>query len=91
MSRRAQPAKDGASSAARQEPRPPSRKSLLGDVIIGNEAVIRFRLDEDVDCWRWRRFGNIQVNHGDKITLVAVADQQETVHLDFVEFIPAEE
>jgi hypothetical protein len=59
-------------------------------LFIGDKEVINFRLDEDVDCWRWRRFGKIQLNRGDKLMLVAQADQEETVRLDFVEFIPIE-
>jgi hypothetical protein len=47
-----------------------------------------FRLDEDVDCWRWRLFKNIQVNHGDEISLVGEADGAERVRLDYIEFIP---
>lgn len=50
--------------------------------------VIHFRLDEDVDCWKWRRFASIQLNKGDKITLKAKSDGGEHVRLDFVEFIP---
>ena len=56
-------------------------------LFVGDKEVINFRLDEDVDCWRWRRFEKIQVNRGDEIKLEAQADQQETVRLDFVEFI----
>ena len=59
-------------------------------LFVGDKEVINFSLDEDVDCWRWRRFENIQVNKGDEIKLVAEADQKERVRLDFVEFIPAE-
>jgi len=57
---------------------------------VADKESISFRLDEDVDCWRWRRFKNIQVNRGDEIKLVAEADQKERVRLDFVEFIPTE-
>lgn len=59
-------------------------------LFVGDKEAISFRLDEDVDCWRWRRFDNIRVNRGDEIKLVAQADQTESVRLDFVEFIPAE-
>ena len=52
---------------------------------MGDKEVLGFKL-EDVDCWRWRRFENIQVNRGDKITLVAQTDQPETVRFDLVEF-----
>ena len=45
-------------------------------------------LDENVDCWRWRRFSNISIRRGDEIKLVAEADRPETVRLDFIEFIP---
>ena len=57
-------------------------------LFVADKEVIKFRLDEDVDCWRWRRFENIKVNKGDEIKLVAQSDQQEVVRLDFVEFIP---
>ena len=59
-------------------------------LFVGGREVVNFRLDEDVDCWRWRRFENIQVNSGDEIKLVAEADQPERVRLDFVELIPME-
>jgi len=59
-------------------------------LLVGGREVIDFRLDEDVDCWRWRRFEEIQVNKGNEITVVAEADQKESVRLDFVEFIPIE-
>jgi hypothetical protein len=59
-------------------------------LFVGDKEVINFRLDEDVDCWRWRRFPSIQVNRGDEIRVVAEADQKERVRLDFVEFIPME-
>ena len=55
---------------------------------IADKEVISFRLDEDVDCWRWRCFKNIQMNRGDEIELVAEADRKEHVRLDFIEFIP---
>jgi len=59
-------------------------------LFVANKEVLNFKLDEDVDCWRWRIFKNIPVNSGDEIKLVAQSDQQETVRLDFVEFIPPE-
>jgi hypothetical protein len=59
-------------------------------LFINDREVVDFRLDEDVDCWRWRRFDNIRVNQGDEIRLAAQSDQQETVRLDFIEFIPVE-
>jgi hypothetical protein len=47
-----------------------------------------FNLDEDADCWRWRLFENIKVNHGDEIKLVGRANDPERIRLDFIEFIP---
>ena len=44
-------------------------------------------LDEDMDCWRWRMFEDIQVNKGDEITLVGRADQEEQAKLDYIEFV----
>ena len=44
-------------------------------------------LDEDTDCWRWRRFDNIKVKRGDEIKLVGVAHKDEKAKLDFIEFI----
>ncbi|RMF86705.1 MAG: hypothetical protein D6741_21550 [Planctomycetota bacterium] len=55
---------------------------------VGDRRVVEFRLDEDVDCWRWRTFDDIAIRQGDEITLEAVADGGETVRLDFVEFLP---
>ena len=60
-------------------------------LFVSGKEVIRFRLDEDVGCWRWRRFQGIPVGEGDEIKLVAEADKQERVRLDFVEFIPIED
>lgn len=60
-------------------------------LFVGGEEVIRFKLDEDVACWRWRRFADIPVQEGDEIKVVADADGKETVRLDFVEFIPVVE
>ena len=59
-------------------------------LFVADKEVLNFKLDEDVDCWRWRLFKNVQINRGDEIKLVAEADQKERVRLDFVEFIPAE-
>ena len=59
-------------------------------LLVDGKEVLRFRLDEDVDCWRWRRFKSIRVNKGHEIKLVAEADRKERVRLDFVEFIPAD-
>ncbi len=57
-------------------------------LFIAGEDKAVFKLDEDTDCWRWRRFENIQVNKGDEIKLVGKAHKDEKVKLDFIEFIP---
>ncbi len=54
--------------------------------IAGEEKAV-FKLDEDSDCWRWRRFDNISVKQGDEIKLVGRAHKDEKVKLDFIEFI----
>ena len=54
---------------------------------IAGKETASFKLDEDTDCWRWRRFEGIQVNQGDTITLVGKADQTEQARLDYIEFI----
>jgi len=59
-------------------------------LLIADEEEISFSMDEDVGCWRWRLFENIQVNKGDEIKLIAEANQGERAGLDFVEFIPIE-
>jgi len=61
-------------------------KSRITLLIAGQERAV-FRLDEDTDCWRWRIFGNIQVNKGDDITLLGKADQKEQAKLDYIEFV----
>jgi len=63
-------------------------RSRISLRIAGNEKA-SFRLDEDTDCWRWRRFKRIQVNRGNTITLVGQADQRERARLDYIEFVPA--
>lgn len=55
--------------------------------IAGEEKAV-FKLDEDTDCWRWRRFNNISIKRGDEIKLVGRAHQDEKAKLDFIEFIP---
>ncbi len=55
--------------------------------IEGEEKAV-FRMDEDTDCWRWRRFDNIRVKRGDEIKLVGKAHIGEMAKLDFIEFIP---
>jgi len=64
-------------------------RSRIRLCIAGNEAA-RFTLDEDTDCWRWRRFEGIRVNQGDKITLVGQANQKEQAKLDYIEFLPSQ-
>ncbi|KPL15815.1 MAG: hypothetical protein AMS26_06605 [Bacteroides sp. SM23_62] len=54
---------------------------------IAGEEKATFKLDEDTDCWRWRRFDNIQVNTGDEIKLVGKAHKQELARIDYIEFI----
>ena len=58
-------------------------------LFIGGEKTAVFKLDEDTDCWRWRKFENIQVKRGDEIKLVGVAHGEEKAKLDFIEFISA--
>ena len=56
-------------------------------LFIAGRKKAAFKMDEDTDCWRWRRFENIRVDKGDEITLVGKADQIEQARLDFIEFI----
>jgi len=57
-------------------------------LFIAGQERASFKLDEDTDCWRWRKFENIHINQGDTITLKGQADQKEQAKLDFIEFIP---
>ncbi len=59
-------------------------------LLINGKERASFSMDENVDCWRWRRFQNIKVNKGDIITLIGKADESEQARLDFIEFIPYE-
>lgn len=58
-------------------------------LLVAGQEKIRFSLNEDVGCWRWRLFKDIRVDQGDEIKLIAEADQGERPRLDFVEFIPS--
>jgi hypothetical protein len=58
------------------------------ELFIAGEERAFFKLDEDTDCWRWRRIENIRVNKGDEIKLVGKAHKNEKAKLDFIEFIP---
>ncbi len=55
---------------------------------IAGEEKASFRMDEDTDCWRYRRFNNIRVNQGDEIRLVGQADKNERARLDYIEYLP---
>ena len=57
-------------------------------LLINGDEKAAFTMDEEVGCWRWRRFNNIQVNKGDTITLVGENDNGERARLDYIEFIP---
>jgi hypothetical protein len=59
------------------------------NLFIAGEKKAVFRLDEDTDCWRWRRFNNIRVKRGDEIKLEGKADNNEKAKIDFIEFIPS--
>lgn len=61
--------------------------SSVSMLVNGTEQAA-FALDEDTNCWRWRRFSNIQLNRGDTITLVGRAAPPERVRLDYIEFLP---
>ena len=56
-------------------------------LFVGDNEIINFKLDQNVDCWTWRRFEKISLKQGDKIKLVVDADEPETVRMDFIEFI----
>ena len=56
---------------------------------IADDEKATFHLNEDADCWRWRRFDGIQVRQGDTIKLVGKAHQRERARLDYIEFIPS--
>jgi hypothetical protein len=57
-------------------------------LFVAGVETATFTLDEDVDCWRWRRFENIKINRSDEIKLAGQADPNERARLDFIEFIP---
>ena len=57
-------------------------------LFVAGEAKAIFKLDEDTDCWRWRRFDDIRVKRGDEIKLEGKAHEGEKAKLDFIEFIP---
>ena len=61
-----------------------SRIKLL---VAGTEKA-SFKLDEDCDCWRWRRFKGVRINKGDTITITGQTDKKEQARLDYIEFIP---
>jgi hypothetical protein len=61
--------------------------SMIRLLINGKEKA-SFKMNENVDCWRWKRFKNIKVRKGDIITLIGQADKNEQAKLDFIEFIP---
>jgi hypothetical protein len=63
-------------------------QSTVRLLLNGVEAA-SFKMDEDCDCWRWRRFENIPISRGDVITLEGHADQQDHARLDYIEFMEA--
>jgi hypothetical protein len=62
-------------------------RSRIRLLVAGAEKA-SFVLDEDCDCWRWRRFKDIPLKQGDTITLVGEAAGGERARLDYIEFIP---
>jgi hypothetical protein len=60
---------------------------LTAPLSIAGDEKASFKMDEDCNCWRWRRFDNIAVNTGDRVTLTGKADQDDLARLDYVEFI----
>ena len=60
----------------------------LVSLLIADQERVSFKMDEDVDCWRWRRFNQILIDQGDTITLQGQAHQGEHARLDYIEFIP---
>lgn len=56
-------------------------------LFIADVEKATFKLDEDTDCWRWRKFDAIQVKKDDEIKLIGKAHKNEKAKLDFIEFI----
>jgi hypothetical protein len=56
-------------------------------LLVSDAEKASFKMDEDCNCWRWRRFENICITQGDPITLVGTADRQEQARLDYIEFL----
>jgi len=54
---------------------------------IAGEETVCFKMDEDCNCWRWRRFENIAISTGDRVTLNGRADRDDLARLDFIEFV----
>lgn len=57
-------------------------------IYVAGKKVISFNMDENTDCWRWRKFDGIKIKKGDKILLLGEADGEEKAKLDFIEYIP---
>ena len=64
----------------------PVGQSEVSISIAGDEKA-SFKMDEDCNCWRWRRFESIAINAGDRVALAGKADQDDLARLDFIEFI----
>jgi hypothetical protein len=57
-------------------------------LFINGKQKATWKLAEDVGCWRRKIIPNIQLNTGDEVKLVGMADGKEGARVDFIEFVP---
>jgi hypothetical protein len=57
---------------------------------VGGKKVLSFKMDENTDCWRWRKFESIEIDKGDEILLLGENHEGEKAIVEFIEFIPVD-
>lgn len=57
-------------------------------LFVEGKKVLSFTMDEDTDCWRWRKFEGIEIKEGDEILLYGKTHKGEKAIVDFIEFTP---
>ena len=63
---------------------------LSGELALFQKQSALFYLDENTDCWRWRKFESIEIDKGDEILLLGENHMGEKAIVEFIEFIPVD-
>jgi Glycosyl hydrolase-like 10 len=57
------------------------------ELFIGGRSITKWKLDEDVACWRRKTIPDVKIEKGDEIKIVGVMNGKDSASVDFLEFI----